>query len=66
MKTTNTEGAHYHPVSIDVYQQHLDVCLMPDGEEFAVTSDPEGIDFLLEQLEGTRPELLGILEANGR
>ncbi len=38
---------------------------MPDGEEFAVTSDPEGIDFL-ERLEGARPDLLSILQASGR
>ncbi len=43
-------------VGIDVSKQALEVCLMPDGETFAVANDQEGIDSLIERLEQMRPE----------
>jgi len=64
MSTTNPERARH--VGIDVSKGRLDVCLMPEGETFAVTNDPEGIDELLGRLERTHPELLVVLEASGR
>ena len=66
MSTTSTEGTRRHHVGIDVSKERLDVCLMPDGDTFAVANDQEGIDSLLERLEGTRPDLLVVLEASGR
>jgi hypothetical protein len=45
MSITNTEKVRH--VGIDVYKERLDVCLMPEGETFAVTNGPEGIDELL-------------------
>ena len=47
---------------IDVSKERLDVFLVPGGEAFEVTNDPEGIDSLLERLERVRPELV-VLEA---
>lgn len=53
-------------VGIDVSKRTLDdVCLMPDGQTFAVANDQEGIDSLIERLERMRPELV-VLEATGR
>ncbi len=47
---------------IDVSKDHLEVCLVPDGETFAVANDQEGIDSLLGRLQEARPELV-VLEA---
>jgi transposase len=56
---------HIVVVGIDVSKRTLDVCLMPDGETFAVANDQEGIGSLIERLEQMRPELV-VLEATGR
>ncbi len=52
---------------IDVSKGRLDVFLLPEGEDFSVANDPEGIDALVERLlqEEERPELV-VLEATGR
>jgi transposase len=52
-------------VGIDVCKARLDVCILPQGETFAVANDPAGIESLLEQLREVRPELV-VLEASGR
>lgn len=49
---------------IDVSKDRLDVCLLPEGEAFAVANDPEGIDSLLGRLAQASPELV-VLEATG-
>ena len=63
---TNPQRPRHH-VGIDVSKERLDVCLMPEGEAFAVANDQEGIDSLLEHLqeEVLHPELV-VLEASGR
>jgi transposase len=63
MSTTNPKRPRH--VGIDVSKGRLDVCLMPEGEAFAVANDQEGIDSLLRRLEEARPELV-VLEASGR
>ncbi len=63
MSTMDTQRPRY--VGIDVSKRRLDVCLMPDGQIFAVANDQEGIDSLLRRLEEIRPELV-VLEASGR
>lgn len=47
---------------IDVSKDRLDVCVLPEGEAFAVANDQEGIDSLLGRLEAARAELV-VLEA---
>jgi transposase len=59
--TTNPQRPRHH-VGIDVSKERLDVCLMPDGQTFAVANDQEGIDSLIERLQQMRPELV-VLEA---
>ncbi len=67
MSVTNPQRPRHYVVGIDVSKESLDVCLMPDGEAFAVANDQEGIDSLIEHLqeEEARPELV-VLEASGR
>ena len=62
--TSSTKPIRPH-VGIDVSKRRLDVCLMPDGEAFAVANDQAGIDRLLSRLQEVRPELV-VLEATGR
>ncbi len=57
MSATNNPQRSHH-VGIDVSKERLDVCLMPEGEAFAVANDQEGIDSLIEHLQGVRPELV--------
>jgi transposase len=52
-------------VGIDVSKRTLDVCLLPEGETFALSNDQEGVDELLSRLEESPPELV-VLEATGR
>jgi transposase len=52
-------------VGIDVCKARLDVCILPQGEVFAVANEPVGIDSLLSQLREVCPELV-VLEASGR
>ena len=62
----NTRTNPVRHVGIDVSKERLDICLMPDGEAFAVFNNQEGIDSLIERLqEAARPELV-VLEASGR
>ena len=63
MSATNPQSPRH--LGIDVSKERLDICLMPDGETFAVSNDQEGIDSLIKRLEQMRPELV-ILEASGR
>ncbi len=64
--TSSTKPTRHHVVvGIDVSKRRLDVCLMPDGEAFAVANDQRGIDELLSRLEEVCPELV-VLEATGR
>ena len=39
MSVTNNPQRPRHHVGIDVSKERLDVCLMPDGEAFAVAND---------------------------
>jgi transposase len=66
MNTTTTNPTRHH-VGIDLSKGRLEVCLMPEGEAFALANDQEeGIDSLIEHLqEEARPELV-VLEASGR
>jgi transposase len=52
-------------VGIDVSKRRLDVCLLPEGQSFALSNDQEGVDELFSRLEGVRPTLV-VLEATGR
>jgi transposase len=61
---TTTNPARHH-VGIDVSKGRLEVCLMPDGEAFALANDQAGIDELLDRLGRVSPELV-VLEASGR
>lgn len=63
MSTTTPQGTRH--VGIDVSKVRLDVCLLPDGETFAVTNDQEGIESLLGRLREAHPELV-VLEASGK
>jgi transposase len=63
MSATNPQRPRH--VGIDVSKEHLDVCLMPEGEAFAIANNQEGIDSLIERLEEARPDLV-VLEASGR
>ncbi len=63
MSATNPQRSCH--VGIDVSKGRLEVCLMPDGEAFALANDQEGIDSLIKRLEEVRPELV-VLEASGR
>jgi transposase len=63
--TSSTKPTRHVVVGIDVSKRRLDVCLMPDGEAFAVANDQRGIDELLSRLEEVCPELV-VLEATGR
>src|SRR5215216_1219569 len=63
MSATNPQRPRH--VGIDVSKERLDVCLMPEGEAFALANDQEGIDSLIERLEEAPPELV-VLEASGR
>lgn len=51
-------------VGIDVSKDHLDVHLRPQGESFQLSREGEGLDELLERLEGAKPALIA-LEATG-
>lgn len=51
-------------VGIDVSKDRLDVCVLPDGEAFAVPRDGEGLQTLTARLAGLRPELVAV-EATG-
>jgi transposase len=62
---STTGSTHHVVVGIDVSKRRLDVCLMPEGEVFAVSNDQRGIDELLGRLLKLRPELV-VLEATGR
>jgi transposase len=64
MSATNPQRPRYY-VGIDVSKERLEVCLMPEGEAFALANDQEGIDSLIERLEEAPPELV-VLEASGR
>jgi transposase len=64
MSVTNPQRPRHH-VGIDVSKERLEVCLMPEGEAFALANDQEGIDSLIERLEEAPPELV-VLEASGR
>src|SRR5215207_4875710 len=64
MSATNPQRPRYY-VGIDVSKERLEVCLMPEGEAFALANDQEGIDSLIERLEEVPPELV-VLEASGR
>jgi transposase len=50
---------------VDVSKARLEVSLMPEGEAFTLSNDQEGIDSLIEHLQGVRPELV-VLDASGR
>jgi transposase len=63
MSATNPQRPRH--VGIDVSKERLEVCLMPEGEAFALANDQEGIDSLIERLEEAPPELV-VLEASGR
>jgi transposase len=63
MSATNPQRPRH--VGIDVSKERLDVCLMPEGEAFAIANNQEGIDSLIERLEEARPDLV-VLEASGR
>jgi transposase len=63
MSATNPQRPRH--VGIDVSKEHLEVCLMLEGEAFALANDQEGIDSLIERLEEAPPELV-VLEASGR
>lgn len=62
VSATNDPTPH---VGIDVSKDRLDVCLLPSGEAFCVSNDPEGIEALVERLLQREPELV-VLEATGR
>jgi transposase len=62
---STTGSTHHVVVGIDVSKRRLNVCLMPEGEVFAVSNDQRGIDELLGRLLKLRPELV-VLEATGR
>ncbi|CAA9424566.1 Mobile element protein [uncultured Rubrobacteraceae bacterium] len=64
MSTTNPRRAR-PVVGIDVSKARLDVCLLPEGETFAVANDQEGIESLLQRLREAHPELV-VLEASGK
>jgi transposase len=51
-------------VGIDVSKDRLDVCVLPQGEAFAVPRDGEGLLALTERLAGLRPKLVAV-EATG-
>jgi transposase len=63
MSTTNPHSTRR--VGIDVSKARLDVCLLPEGETFAVANDREGVQSLLGRLREARPELV-VLEASGK
>ncbi len=63
MSTTNPHSTLR--VGIDVSKARLDVCLLPEGETFAVANDREGVESLLGRLREARPELV-VLEASGK
>jgi hypothetical protein len=55
MSATNPHRPRH--VGIDVSKECLDLCLMPEGEAFAIANNQEGIDSLIEWLqEEVRPE----------
>lgn len=62
---SNSESTGAIHVGIDVSKSSLDVCILPDGENFAVSNDQAGIDSLLDQLRRSPVELV-VLEASGR
>jgi transposase len=64
MSATNPDESPRY-VGIDVSKERLDVCLLPEGELFAVANDQEGIDILLGWLQRMPPKLV-VLEASGR
>ena len=51
-------------VGIDVSKDRLDVCVLPDGEAFAVPRDGEGLAALTARLTELRPKLVAV-EATG-
>jgi transposase len=51
-------------VGIDVSKAHLDVATRPDGQEFRLPNNPEGIATLVQRLKAVPPELV-LLEATG-
>ncbi len=62
---SNSESTGAIHVGIDVSKRSLDVCILPNGESFAVSNDQAGIDSLLDQLRQWPVELV-VLEASGR
>ncbi len=54
MSTTTVERY----AGVDVSKARLEVSLMPEGEAFTLSNDQEGIDSLIEHLQGVRPELV--------
>jgi transposase len=57
-----TEAHSY--VGVDVSKDYLDVAVRPMGEQWRVTHSEEGLDQLVERLQGLSPALV-ILEATG-
>ena len=51
-------------VGIDVSAAHLDMAMLPGGEELRFSNDPEGIKALTDRVEGTGSALV-VLEATG-
>jgi len=51
-------------VGIDVSKDRLDVHVLPSGQAFAVARDGKGLNELIEQLVGVRPQLIAV-EATG-
>lgn len=52
-------------VGIDVAQDTLQIHIRPNGDDFSVSNDAEGIDTLIERLSQERPELI-VAEATGK
>ncbi len=51
-------------VGIDVSKQWLDVHILPSGEALRVSNDGKGLGSLMKQLEGVKPDAVGV-EATG-
>lgn len=62
MTEAHQAAARY--VGIDVSKDHLDVALLPSGQSWRCTNDPDGIDALTTEIASLRPTLI-VLEATG-
>lgn len=58
------EAVEMSCVGIDVSKDRLDVCILPEGQQFSVARNPKGLEELIEQLKAASPKLV-VIEATG-